>query len=114
MTVHLHRANEGVFVGGHRHRLNKNKKGRREDLDTDRTWAFDCVPACEQRVLSSVEHSATHSGGVPFTQDEEHSRQDQESAAQMEVARMSHALAGVVRERMTTDAEPKVPAKAKS
>lgn len=110
--VHIHKSLGGIHIGGHHHRRDANKKGvykkgRDPEMDSDRTWAIACDPACEKRILADIEFSSSHPGGVPLTGDEEALKQDLESAAQVETARMSQALAGMVKERIQSGkAEP--------
>ena len=76
-------------------------KGRLPKLDTERTWAFEAPADVEERILRDVEFTANHPGGVPLTHEETLLQSDMESKAMVETARLSQALAGLVRERMT-------------
>ena len=125
MTVHVHKDLSEIAIGGQHVRRDaamikaKRKKGepkvkkadralvsaydkgRATELDTDRTWAFDAHPELEARVLREVEFTANHPGGVPLTLAEKSLAEDLEKSSQVEVGRMTQALARLAKEEVT-------------
>ena len=99
MTVHVHKSVAEIAIGDTKIRRDAKKRGITKD--TERTWAFDGPADFEERVLRDVSHTASHPGGVPLTHEEELLKADLESKAMTETARLSQALAGLVKERLT-------------
>ena len=126
MTVHVHHDLTEIAIGGQHVRRDpvmtkpKRKKGgpkgvkrekalrfdagRAVELDTERTWAFEAHPELEARVLREVEFTSNHPGGVPLTLAEKSLAEDLEKSSQIEVGRMTQALARLAKEEVTSGA----------
>jgi len=103
MTVHVHGTiSEIVATDDHRHL--RDKKKRDHSNDTERTWAFDCTPECEEQIIRTQEFTSNHPGGVPLTLAETQLKDDLEAASRVETARLSRALADLANERVATGA----------
>lgn len=111
MTVHVHSSISEITLPDGHHHLRDQKKRRKafgadgaEPLDGERTWAFRCTPECEEHVVRTQEFASNHAGGVPLTFSEQQLREDLESKARVETARMSQALAQLASERVAAGA----------
>ncbi len=102
MTVHVHRDLTEIVIG--ETRIKRDGKKRKTDLDTERTWAFRGPDDFERRILTDVEFTSNHPGGVPLTHEEQLLKVDQTAEAQVQTARMAQALAQMIDERVKTGA----------
>lgn len=90
MTVHVHKNNAAVTYEDHSHAAPAK-------LD-ERTWSFTCQPACEERILHDVEHTARTKTGVPLTVEEEAEKEAISAQAEQDVSKLALALSKLGKE----------------
>jgi hypothetical protein len=112
VCVHVHKSVQSVNLGLRSLRQSATK-GRREDLDTERTWAIEVKPKLAKRLVEGVTDgaghlvrapetlAAFHPGGVPLTHDEELAKVAREGEARVKVGQMTEALAELATREVT-------------
>lgn len=115
MTVYIHKNITTIAHGGHSHsqddkptqKTKHPRTGEKVVVETvkdasERTWAFSCIPECEQKTLDTIEFSGHFPVEVPLTPDEERAAAEDARRSNVEVATLSRALAEVAREKVAS------------
>ena len=92
MTVHVHKINRTVGYGNHFHEAPADV--------TERTWTFECTPACEERILRDIEHSGRNEASVPLTVEEEAQEEQDTRTANRDVANLASALGKMAKDNI--------------